>query len=342
MLTTSLEKILKFSWKQKTITAKQITNSLGLEKSTVSRNISKLREKEILLKVNEISPSSLGGRKTIVYSFNKEKAYVLGISIEQDGIEVVKTNLFSEIIYKKKLNKKISKENITEEIDKILKTHQDVIGVGISIPGIVKNNTVIFSEALNLKNFNIVNNLNASIPMFVEKDSLCGAIRYSLKNKNIIYFQFSIPYYVNEPVGFGVGLVLNGKPYYGNSFFAGEYKLNKCIYNQKIPLEKFFDLEVNIDNYLQKVSEKIGVISSVFDPEIMVIGGNITLLPQISHIKEYLMSEIYMINNRNIEIKIEDGREFVNAEGAAINVLNTIFSNKKWLEYFYKKVIYGA
>ncbi|QTA38733.1 ROK family transcriptional regulator [Thermosipho ferrireducens] len=339
MITESLKRVMSFAWRNKTITAKHLSDSLNLEKSTVSRNISKLRRKNVLVKVDELSPSALGGRKTIVYSFNKDFANILGISIEQDGIEYVKTNLFSEIVFKERINVRVSQENIIEEVDRIIQKHPEVIGIGISVPGIVENNIVIFSEALKLKNFSVEKVMKTEIPIFVEKDSLCGAIRHSLNKRNIIYFQFSIPYYVNEPVGFGVGIVIDGKPYYGSNNFAGEYKINKCIFNKKILFEDFLRMKVDVKSFFKEISKKMGIISSVFDPEIVVIGGNIAYIPQVEMLRTLLENEIYMIEERNMEILIEDMKEFVNAEGAAIKVLNAIFSEDKWLEYFYRKVV---
>jgi hypothetical protein len=46
-----------------------------------------------------------------------------------------------------------------------------------------------------------------------------------------------------------------------------------------------------------------------------------------------------MYEHRKMEIVIEDAREFVNAEGAAINVLKNMFLKEEGIEYFCKKVI---
>lgn len=339
MITDSLKKIISYSWKNKVVTAKSISLDLGLEKSTVSRNISKLREKNILIKTDELSPSNLGGRKTIVYSFNEKLGHILGISVEQDGIECVKTDLFSNVLDKKKIVQKINEKNIAFILREIVKENEDILGVGISIPGIIENNTVVFSEALSLKNFDLEKTLLLDIPIFVEKDSICGATRYSLESKNIVYFQLSVPYYVNEPVGLGVGIVIDGKPYYGHSNFSGEYKLNKSIYNKKVSYEEFLKKSVSLDEFFEDISKKIGQISSILDPEVVVIGGNITLIPGIENLRDFVVEQVYMYEHRKMKIIIEDAKEFVNAEGAAINVLKNMFLKEEGIEYFCKKVI---
>jgi len=219
-MTESVKEIMYFTWKNRIVTAKDISDNLKLEKSTVSRAISRLKSVNLISPTNELSPSSLGGRKTIVYGFNKEKGYVLGLSVEQDGIEYVKTNLFGEVVEKRRISRKINPQNICKEISEIIEAKKEAIAVGISVPGIVKDNKIIYSEALELHDFDVVGNISADIPIFVEKDAICGGIRYSFEKSKVLYFQLSVPYFVNEPVGFGAGLIIDGKPYYGSSNLA--------------------------------------------------------------------------------------------------------------------------
>ncbi|MBT1247695.1 MULTISPECIES: ROK family protein [unclassified Thermosipho (in: thermotogales)] len=334
MVTKSLKKIIEFSWKEKVVTAKILSEKLNLEKSTVSRNVAKLRNLNILVKTKELPASSQGGRKTVVYSFNKDLSYILGISIEQDGIEYIKTNLFSEIIFKRKISKKISSENIIDEINRIVLKNEGIIAIGISIPGIVKNNTVVYSEALNIKNLNF--NKHFSIPTFVEKDAICGALKYSLLKNSILYFQLSIPYFINEPVGFGVGIIINGLPVYGTNHLSGEYKISKTLIDQRLSFSKF--TLIDIKDFLKFISKKIAFLTSIFDPELVVIGGNITLHPQIKMLKNFIKEEIYLENKRQLDILIENGKKFVNAEGVAIKTLKNIFSTDDGIKYFLKKV----
>jgi hypothetical protein len=71
----------------------------------------------------------------------------------------------------------------------------------------------------------------------------------------------------------------------------------------------------------------------------VVIGGNITLISGIENLRDFIVEQVYMYEHRKMEIVIEDAREFVNAEGAAINVLKNMFLKEEGIEYFCKKVI---
>ncbi|HOA16898.1 MAG TPA: ROK family transcriptional regulator [Fervidobacterium sp.] len=341
MITESVKEIMYFTWKNRIVTAKDISENLKLEKSTVSRAINRLKSVNLILPTNELSPSSLGGRKTIVYGFNKEKGYVLGLSVEQDGIEYVKTNLFGEVVEKRRISRKISLQNICKEISEIVNLQRDVIAVGISVPGIVKDNKIIYSEALDLHDFDVVGDLSTDIPVFVEKDAICGGLRYSFEKSKVLYFQLSVPYFVNEPVGFGAGLIIDGKPYYGSSNLAGESKLDKSLCQKRIPFDDLKEEDMDpvvFEKFLDEVSKRIGIIASIFDPEILAIGGNITSLPCISKLVDHVKQHIYLIEKRNIEILLENGFEFVNAKGAAINSLIKVFTDENLVNYFYKKV----
>jgi len=95
---------------------------------------------------------------------------------------------------------------------------------------------------------------------------------------------------------------------------------------------------VVFEKFLEEVSKRIGIIASIFDPEILAIGGNITSLPCISKLVDHVREHIYLIEKRNIEIFLENGFEFVNARGAAINSLVKVFTDDYLANYFYKKV----
>ncbi|AEX85434.1 hypothetical protein XO10_04540 [Marinitoga sp. 1135] len=357
-ITDSLIKTLNFIWKKEKTYLMEISKETGLEKSTVSRSLNKLKDLNLIKKVDELSSTPQGGRKTTVFQFAYSIGHILGISVEQDGIEVALTDLAGKVISSKRISVMINEENIISQLNNVIESYSelDIYGIGISLPGIIdsKNGKIIYSKALNIRNFNLVSKIERkdNIPVYIENDSNCGALYFNLcnreKSKNILYFHISIPYYVNDGTGIGVGIIIKNRLYHGSNNYAGEVEIKKAMINDEkrisfeelrnYPIEKLLD---NSREFLDYYSEKISNFISVFDPDTVLIGGNIVLLDNefldvfISQIKE----KVFMFENRNIYLNHTSSKDFLTSRGAASLILHKMFSTKngaeKFLEIYY-------
>lgn len=157
----------------------------GLSNSTVSALVSELSENNILFE-KSIAESS-GGRKPIILSINPNYAYTMLLIIVQNKIITALVDLKFEVVYHNTFDYSICTEEsisaaILESIDKTLADNrsaaENIVGVGVSIPGLVDHstNTVIFSTLLQLKDFNIKDliktRLNKNVYAFKDTDAL--------------------------------------------------------------------------------------------------------------------------------------------------------------------------
>ena len=89
-----------------------------------------------------------------------------------------------------------------------------------------------------INEINIVNQLNNIIEKYskndipvIENDSNYGALYFnSHKNdnsNNILYFHISIPYYVTDPAGVGIGIIIKNKLHHGSNNCTGEVEIKK-------------------------------------------------------------------------------------------------------------------
>ncbi|KAF2956137.1 ROK family protein [Marinitoga sp. 38H-ov] len=348
-ITDSLIKTLNYIWKKDRTYLMEISNDISLEKSTVSRTLNKLKDLDLIKKIDELSASPQGGRKTSIYGFNYSIGNVLGISIEQDGIEVILTDLKGNILKSKRKILKIDKNNIVDEIKNAYDEFKNnkIFGVGISLPGIISNGEIIYSKALNIERFPLIKELK-NIPVYIENDSNCGALYFNLKDeyKNILYFHISVPYYVNEPVGTGIGIIINNKLFHGSNNYAGEVELNIPLVDSSNNTT-FNDLLHNIKDYnftrfIELYSQKIGEYISIFDPDNVLIGGNITLLGDdfLKNLIRGIKNHIFMYKNRDIYINHTSAEDFLTSRGAASLILHKLFESDKFLKTFLKRRYY--
>ncbi|WP_158245303.1 ROK family transcriptional regulator [Petrotoga sp. 9PWA.NaAc.5.4] len=356
----NLFEITKYIWLNKKATINQISENLNLDKSTVSRYLRKLKQYGVIINEGSLKPGSQGGRKTNVFSFNYNIFKVLGLEVEQNGIEGVLTNFNGDILDRFVIHKKINKSNLKDSILEVLKEKKssNLYAVGISLPGIIDSlkGEIIFSQALDIENYPLVKELAefVRLPVLVDNDSNIGAAYYNSKFKgkckNILYIYTSIPYDIKDPVGIGIGIIIDNRLYHGSNNFSGEYEFKySLIQNTKKYGGDYYNFLKNYDekeifsavkNFLDKLSKEIGLLGSILDPDTIIYDGNIRFLPEI--VLDYLLEEtrenIFMRTKRKIDVLKESREEAVNAVGAALNLINKIFEEDEYVDMLFTKL----
>lgn len=176
--------------------------------------------------------NSTGGRRSAVYGLVANAYFFLGVEITKYFINLCIIDLEGQTIYiKEKLpfkleNTKNSLDEMINIINKFIKSsnikREKILSMGICISGRVNNKTGysysyfhFYEEPLSL-----IIEQKLKITTFLENDSnamVVGELHLSqIKNeKNILY--------INLDYGTGLGIIINGKLYYGKSGFSGEF-----------------------------------------------------------------------------------------------------------------------
>ncbi len=191
-----------------------------------------------------LAPST-GGRRPSMYLINPEKKqYIVAVAVDQLTARMViydfnKSIVFPLVSTSIKLSE--DKEDIGNLIDFIKKNIEnsglnanDIIGIGIGMPGFINDEKNIYPSVIS-------NNLNTNLkkyltqqfkfPVYIDNDSSLIAFA-ELKfgkgrdKKNILV--------LNIGWGTGLGMIINGVPYRGNSGYGGEFS--------HIPLSQSNDL----------------------------------------------------------------------------------------------------
>jgi N-acetylglucosamine repressor len=211
------------------ITILELSQRSSLSRATVSNMLEELIS-EGLVK-NTKKDKSTGGRRPDKYSIISNNHYILGLSLGRYKINVLLTDLKSTVIEYRNL--KIEGNDIEKDIipqafeaisnllNKEIKTK--IIGVGISFPGTINNQTGeiydspnIGGEGINLKK---IFYKYFNLPVYVENDANSVALAEwwfgAAKNKESIL-------YIYAGRGTGCGILINGEVYRGSNKLAAD------------------------------------------------------------------------------------------------------------------------
>jgi predicted NBD/HSP70 family sugar kinase len=214
----------------KLISRSEIVDTTGLSKAAVSSIVAELMEAGLVEEIG--SQSSAVGRPRILLSLVPDAGYVLGVELTNQECRVMLTNLRSEPVrsFVERVPPEdlsvatlldllqVSVRQVTADIDE-----GQILAMGVCVPGIVdpSTGTVTLSVILPWRNVSLVQEMNRRFPFPVAVFSRGNAATWGERwygagqnAANLLYVR----------VGSGIvgGLVINGQPYLGGGFGAGE------------------------------------------------------------------------------------------------------------------------
>ena len=156
-------KIVNYIINTQTTSKVELSKELNLSMPTVLSNVNDLLAKGIVIESGEYA--STGGRKAKRISINPTYRYAVGIMITANHVGFVLVNLKYEIEKSERIRLKFSTESsyyaqvaqLTEEFLKDTSQKDRVLGIGISIPGIInqEDRMLVKSHALQLENYSL-------------------------------------------------------------------------------------------------------------------------------------------------------------------------------------------
>ena len=178
------KQVILNSLKNENLSRTELTEKTGLSASTVGVLVAELLAQNVIFE-KSVAESS-GGRKPIILSINPECAHILLIKLQQNRIETVLLDLQLRVSYQSALAfsestqqalEKALEQSMDEALAQNLHRLDTVVGVGVSVPGMVDFTglTILYSARLHLKNFKIgeviARKLNRKIYLFRDADA---------------------------------------------------------------------------------------------------------------------------------------------------------------------------
>ena len=226
---TNYKKILQLIGKGENLTKLDIAYTLKISIPTVTTNINELKEVGIIEEVE--SDIYTGGRKPKVIKLIPNTRISMGLTITKYKVAVAAMNLLNEVIGFKEMDCEeeqlidyfIKGKQLIEELIKELQiSEENLLGIGISIPGTINEKLgmiqqtnmgyegILLNQIYELFGCTVYIENEANLSLLAEKN--LG--KYE-NLKNLIYIG------INE--GLGGGIFVNGDLYTGTSGRAGEF-----------------------------------------------------------------------------------------------------------------------
>lgn len=270
---TNRKKIIKLLLERNEITKLDISRSLDISVTTVSTNITELKNEGIVCEVRSLE--STGGRKAIALKINENCRFALGIALTPRHVKLSLINLKKEVIEEIRIRHNnegieniidIAKDNISKILSNNNICINTVLGIGISIPGTVDSNNGIIKNCylLGAKEFNIKKVFEyLNVPIFIDNEANLSAY-YEFLNKKYV---LSNLLYISITDGLGLGIIIDGKIYRGSNNSAGEMghiKIvadgRKCKCGSKGCLESYTSKRALLEQFNMISNKKINDI----------------------------------------------------------------------------------
>lgn len=319
-----------------TSTAQNLADELGVDESTISRNLRFLLECGIVIVKDYLTPGSSGGRRSRLLSLNPNWLKIAGLSIEQGEISSVLVDFINHEYSTDKKTTIVNFENLQRIICETLSMYKDVNAVSIAIPGLINSSEklIVFSQALELKKYRVD---WLKLPFLILNDANAAAANYLNYANNLVYFLLSIPYELSKPVGLGSGIIVEGSLYEGSNNSAGEL-------GEGIPLTSLTDLTIkdlekdnsvllkdqkSLDKFKEHIAFKIATVVNFMDPELFILGGDFYLLGDatiediVGKIEEY----VTLRRIKKINWKLDKNGSKTVAFGSVVAFLKKFFND---------------
>lgn len=243
-------RILRLVWQIKKVSRVEIASMLKMDKSTVTKIIAELTQKNLALEAESGSSGPQGGRKPVYLEINASYACSGGIEITPERMSVCLEDFCGTILYEHM--QKIDPDSyaqkgflgyVKEGIDLLQAASErlriTLAGIGLGIPGMVESDgsKIIQSIPLLIEDgLDVAADIQpmSKIPIFVENDARCCCYTEQMlsrgpKTQNMMYVLAE--HRPLQPVkdspknlSVGLGLILNGKIYHGANSTAGEFR----------------------------------------------------------------------------------------------------------------------
>ena len=206
-----------------------ISEAIGASVPTATKLIGELMDEGFMIDLGKSGTS--GGRRPSIYGLNPDAGYFIGIHVRNRHVSVAVTNFkgglisfLDDIPFVMEANEesvRLIAENIREYINRQGLDWNKIMGLGLSLPGRV-NPVTGYSNNYTFDNSRPISRIleeELNVHVVLENDS--RAMTYGeylgggLKEKNMLF--------VNVSWGLGMGMIMNGRLYYGTSGYSGEF-----------------------------------------------------------------------------------------------------------------------
>lgn len=210
------------------VTKQDISQKLSMSLPTVTQNLKELFDEEVLTYAG--TEESTGGRKARLITLNADIYFAVGIELSPKHIRFIAINLRADELayqcieypFRNTLEyRQFYAQKLEDFLDENHLDRTRLLGVGITLPGIINEQEGIVEIAPVLQ----VRHMKLSVltevipyPVYVQNDASAGGVAESWHYEGLEAMAYLF-------IGKGVGgaILIDGKPYEGNSLRSAEF-----------------------------------------------------------------------------------------------------------------------
>jgi len=219
--------VLNFIREKEPISRAEISHETALQRSTVSLIVDELKTRGLIY---EIEGESTGGRPPTLLRLRATASLAIGVDIATAHTTIAVADLAGRIVDREKFETdpdvRATFRKVSGSIQKFIRVHGNVEGIGVSVPGLVDPEThiALFIPHFKWRNWPIASELRklTGVPVTIDNDANAAALaELWLGRPEIRDVRDFILVLVEE--GLGTGIIFDGQVYQGVAGAAGEF-----------------------------------------------------------------------------------------------------------------------
>ncbi|HHU25620.1 MAG TPA: ROK family transcriptional regulator, partial [Bacteroidales bacterium] len=212
-------------------TIAELARELELSVPTITKFITELKEQGLITEFGKIHTP--GGRHPILYGLNPTSAYFVGVDMSRHHLHLALMDFTGNIV-DQRINIPYMYDNTPESFDLLCdhiqefinkaekKYREKIINVNLNISGRVNPESGYSYSSFYFNEIPLAETLTNRLNYNVGIDNDTRAMAYGEYMKGAVEGEKDV-IFVNISWGLGIGIIIDGKPYYGKSGFSGEF-----------------------------------------------------------------------------------------------------------------------
>jgi predicted NBD/HSP70 family sugar kinase len=352
-------RIFRTIWHNPNISRVDLADRLGLDKSTVTKQVAYLIDTGLILEKEEGEASSRGGRRPIYLAVNREYGRFIGIELQLGFYEAVVVDLAGNILATVRGDTHITRENFAETAAGGVGTLQGqfcadslLLGGGGGTAGLVdsKKGRIKYSVPLGIdKSLDFAKAMSGRLqaPSFIENDANCcawGELAFN-RDEELKDFLFALVECRGDKtsllkyggIGVGFGVVLGGKVHTGAHGYTGEFRSAFCEGPGDLQFSLSRDelVQLRFDKSLlnrtvDELARNMAMLINTMDFQHVYIGGDIESLDiDLPAILRHRLEENWMYPSpKDVQIRYSSLGDKAVAFGAAGMVFERLMAER--------------
>src|SRR5690554_1475721 len=211
-------------------TIAELSRELDLSVPTVTKFITELKGQGLIAEFGKVHTP--GGRHPIMYGLNPTSAYFVGVDMSRHHLNLAIMDFTGNLV-NHQMNLAYTYENTPESLDLLCSHIQNFIdktgeykkkiyNINLNIPGRVNPESGYSYSSFYFSEIPFAETLTERLNYKVGIDNDTRAMAYGEYMKGVVEGEQNV-IFMNISWGIGIGIIIDGKPYYGKSGFSGEF-----------------------------------------------------------------------------------------------------------------------